>query len=202
MRKKRATELYGVAKFALFATSYAPLFVLVIIKQVHDNWNFLHYGGWNIESVTCFFSKFFISTLLLFILLFGFIGCYILFSNLKKKRGDSVVVTEVNNKNSESIGYIATYIIPFVFQSFNSIYEVFSILCILAIIYNIYVNSNMLLINPFLNIFHYSIFEIQYKYKEKTKSGLVIVHNSLIEEETTIKIYQIGFKLYYANNLI
>lgn len=199
MEKKRSYELYGVAKFALFATSYAPLFVLIIIKQLYDNWSFLHFGGINSEAIKCFFSKFFVSVALSGILIFGIIGCVLLFSNLKKKRGDNVTITEVTNRNSESIGYVATYIIPLVFQSFSSLYEVFAIFFIFVIIYSIYLNSNMLLINPVLNLFHYSIFEIEYKYKGKNKTGLIIINDSVMEEETIINICQIGFKLFYAS---
>lgn len=201
MRNKKANELYSIAKLALFATSYSPLFILIIIKQVYDNWEFFCFGGWNVDAIKCFCSNFLVSAILFIFLLFGIIGCFLFLSRQKEKKGDPVMVTEVNNKNSESIGYIATYIIPFVFQSFNSIYEVFSILFILIIIYSIYINSNMLLINPFLNMFKYAIFEITYKCNEKTISGLVIIHDSIIEEESTIQISQIGFKLYYAKNI-
>lgn len=111
-----------------------------------------------------------------------------------------MTITNVSNRNSESIGYVATYIIPLVFQSFSSLYEVLAIIFIFAIIYSIYANSNMLLINPALNLFHYSIFEIQYKYKDKERTGLIIIHNSEVEEESIVNIYQIGFKLFYASN--
>jgi hypothetical protein len=201
MKNKKANELYSITKLALFATSYSPLFILIIIKQVYDNWGFFYFGGLTEEAIKCFCSNFFVSAILFIFLLFGIIGCFLFLSRQKKKTGDSVVITEVNNKNSESIGYIATYIIPFIFQSFNSIYEVISILFIFVIIYYIYINSNMLLVNPFLNMFKYSIFEITCKCNEKTISGLVIIHDSIIEEESTIQISQIGFKLYYAKNI-
>lgn len=198
---QRATELYGVAKFALFATSYSPLFLLIIVKQVYDNYSFLHFGGLNSDALTCFFSKFFVATVLIGVILFGFIGCYILLSNLKKKRGgDYVTITNVNNRNSESVGYIATYIIPFVFQDFGSLYEIFSITFLLFVIYTSYVNSNMLLINPILNIFKYSLFEICYVQNNIEKSGLVITKDPAIKEGDDIKISAIGFKLYYKNN--
>ena len=140
MRNKKANELYSIAKLALFATSYSPLFILIIIKQVYDNWEFFCFGGWNVDAIKCFCSNFLVSAILFIFLLFGIIGCFLFLSRQKEKKGDPVMVTEVNNKNSESIGYIATYIIPFVFQSFNSIYEVFSILFILIIIYS---NTNL-----------------------------------------------------------
>ena len=196
----RATELYGVAKFALFATSYSTLFLLIIIKQVYDNYSFLNFGGFNTDALSCFFSKFFVTTLLLVVIFFGIIGCYLLFSNLSKKKGDYVTVTDVNNRNSESVGYIATYIIPFVFQNFGSFYEIFSIIFILVIIYTSYVNSNMLLINPVLNIFKYSLYEIHYCHNGIDKSGLIITKDAAIEEGENIRISTIGFKLYYMNN--
>lgn len=198
---QRASELYGVAKFALFATSYSPLFLLIIVKQIYDNYSFLHFGGFNSSALSCFFSKFFIATILIGVIIFGFIGCYMLFSNLKRKKdGDYVTITNINNRNSESVGYIATYIIPFVFQNFGSLYEIFSILFVLVIIYINYVNSNMLLINPVLNIFKYSLFEINFRQNNVEKSGLVITKDVSIEEGDDIKISTIGFKLYYKNN--
>lgn len=197
---RRATELYGTAKFALFATSYAPLFLLIIGKQIYDNFAFLHFGGFNIDALICFLSKFFIATVLIIVTFIGIIGCLFLFSNLKKKQGNSVKIVDVTNRNSESVGYIATYIIPFLFQDFSSIYEVFAIIFMLIIIYTSYVNSNMLLINPVLNIFKYSLFEVQFESRGIKKSGLVIIRDSAIEENSNIKLSPIGFKLYYANN--
>ena len=197
---KRATELYGIAKFSLFATSYAPLFFLIIGKQIYDNFAFLHFGGFNIDALICFLSKFFVATVLTGVTLVGIIGCSFLFSNLKKKQGNNVKIVDVTNRNSESVGYIATYIIPFLFQNFSSAYEVFAILFMLIIIYTSYVNSNMLLINPVLNLFKYSLFEVQFESKGVKKSGLVIIKSSAIEENSNIKLSPIGFKLYYAIN--
>ncbi|MPN59092.1 hypothetical protein SDC9_206810 [bioreactor metagenome] len=68
----------------------------------------------------------------------------------------------------------------------------------MIIIYRIYINSNLLLINPILS-FRYSLFEIEYKTQNNTaKSGLIIIKNKYLEEDTVIKIYEIGFKLHYA----
>lgn len=199
---KAGTELHSVAKFALFATSYTPLFILIIIKQVCDNRSYLHFGGLNFDALKCLFEKFTISLTLATIIIFGILGCVFLFQNLKKKRGNKVIVTEVTNRNSESVGYIATYIIPLVFQNFNSLYEIIAVLFIFIVMYSIYINSNLLLINPVLNLFQYSIFEIKYTYKQTTKSGLIIIRSSEVEEESNLSISPIGFKLFYASKNI
>ena len=195
------TNLYGVAKIVLFVTSYLPLFVLIIFKQLYDNRQFLHWGGISKASVEIFFVKFGITLLLTVISILGLLGCKVLFSNLRNdvKNGDNVTITNISNRNSEPIGYIATYIIPFMFQGFNTVYELFATLFLFVIIYRIYINSNMLLINPILS-FKYSIFEIEYEEQSgKRRNGLIIIRNTDIEEDYIIKIYPIGFKLFFAN---
>lgn len=125
-----------------------------------------------------------------------------LFSNFQKNinNGEIVILTDVRNRNSESIGYIATYIIPFIFQCFNTRYEIFAFTFLMIIIYRIYVNSNLLLINPILS-FKYSIFEIEYiEQRGKKRNGLIIIEDKYILEDTMINIYPIGYKLFFAKN--
>ena len=190
-------NLYGIALFVLFITSYTPLFILIIAKQIFDNFAYLNWGG---LSIRIFISKFGIAVVLSIISLFGLCGSKILFSNLKKdvKNGNHVLIKNISNKNSESVGYIATYIIPFIFQGFSTNYEVFALFFLLFIIYRIYINSNLLLINPILS-FKYSIFEIEYEEQNgKLRNGLIIIANYQIDVDSNIKIYPIGFKLFYA----
>lgn len=122
--------------------------------------------------------------------------------NLRKDlddNGDIVTISNISNKNSESIGYIATYILPFIFQNYSTLYEIISFAVLIMIIYHIYVNSSMIVINPILNC-KYSILDIDYLNQNgKQKNGLMIVKKEdLIDEEHKIKIYPIGFKLYIA----
>lgn len=199
-KKNSVNRLHGIAQFVLFITSYVPLFFLICLKQIYENNNFLNWGGFNCEAFILYIQKFALSSLLIIISIAGIWGCKILFKNLEKdsKNGDNVMITNINNKNSESIGYIATYIVPFLFQSFNSWYEIIAILFLMIIIYRIYINSNLLLINPLLS-FRYSIFEIEFeKQNKKTSNGLIIIKDKFLDNESIIKIYPIGYKLYFA----
>ncbi|MDQ8015157.1 MAG: hypothetical protein REI96_22110 [Flavobacterium nitrogenifigens] len=197
---KTRTKLYGVAEFVLFITSYLPLFILIVFKQFSENTQYLYWGGLKFENLLVFITKFGFSTLLLITSFISLIGCKLLFSNFEKNinNGENVTLVDVKNRNSESIGYIATYIIPFIFQSFNSWYEIFAFFFLMFIIYRIYINSNLLLINPILS-FNYSIFEIEYEEQNgKKRNGLIIIKDKHIEEESMITIYSIGQKLFYA----
>jgi hypothetical protein len=195
-------NLKGMAQFVLFATSYIPLFILIACKQISENFEFLSWGGCSFNATWLCFQKFGLSILVIGFSIFGYWGYKQTFKNLGKvaTNGDNVTITNVDNKNSESIGYIATYIVPFLFQSFDGWYENFAFIFLMVIIYRIYINSNLILINPVLS-FEYSIFQIEYKQQDgKINNGLAISNNKYLLEGSIIKIYQIGFKLYYIKN--
>jgi len=189
-----------IALFSLFATSYIPLFILIGLKQTLVNISFLDWGGLSIEAIVICLQKFGLTILVFLISVFGLFGCKFIFNNLEKDsiNGDNVTVINVNNKNSESIGYIATYIIPFLFQNVNDWYELFAFAFLMIIIYRIYINSTMILINPVLSL-KYSIFEIEYKQQnDKIKNAFAISKEKYLTEDSIIKIYEIGFKLFYV----
>ncbi|STD59306.1 hypothetical protein [Empedobacter falsenii] len=200
--KNKINELHGTAQFSLFVSSYLPLFILLIVRQVSMNVEYLNWGGFNLEAIIIFFSKFLLSSTLIVISIIGYFGYRKTLGNIEEvaeNNGFPVKVIDVKNKNSESIGYIATYIIPFLFQSFDSFYECASVLFLLIIIYRIYINSSLLLINPLLS-FSYGIYEVEYTQNSKNKNGLIISKNKWIQDEEKMKFYEIGHKLFFATN--
>ncbi|WKK81295.2 hypothetical protein [Marivirga arenosa] len=144
-------------------------------------------------------EKFGLSILLLVLGTYGYLGAIITLSNIHKasKNGFPTKISKIENKNSESIGYIATYIIPFAFQSFNNWLDLVSICFIIFIIYRVYINSSLLLINPVLNL-RYSIFEFEYMEGEKIRNGILISKEKDLQEDDSIKLYSIGNKMFYS----
>ena len=140
---------------------------------------------------------------MLFLSVFGIVGTILLFRNLKTNlpNGSVVKVTKINNRNSEAIGYIATYIVPFFASNFSSWLECVVFVVVMTLIYTIYTNSSMILINPLLSIW-YSLLEIEYTIVGDTSNGthdaLIITSTKDFKENINYQIYQIGFKLYYG----
>ena len=199
--KSQINELHGIAQFSLFVSSYLPLFILIIGRQISQNFIFLHWAGFNAFGIKTFLMKFSLSIVLIIISLFGWFGYIKTLGNIEDvaKNGFPVIVKNVKNKNSEAIGYIATYLIPFLFQSFDGWYECFSVLFLLFIIYRIYINSSLLLINPLLSI-KFAIYEIEYMQNSKLKTGLIISKEKSLQDDSEIKLYEIGHKLFFSIN--
>ena len=198
----RTNSLRIVSKLLLFLTSYSPLFVCIIVRQLYYNRSFLHFVGFDKIDILCLLQKFGLSIFLGFLLVFVTLLTIIFIKNLRSisKNGNNVTVKSISNKNAESIGYIATYIIPFLFQSFDELGDIIPLLILLIIIYRIYVTSSLLLVNPVLNC-RYSLFEMEYEEKGEIKQGLMISPFRDIYESDNIKIFNIGYKLFYVNKI-
>lgn len=198
----RTNYLRTVSKLLLFLTSYSPLFVCIIVRQLYYNRSFLHFVGFDKIDILCLLQKFGLSIFLGFLLVFVTLLTIIFIKNLRSisKNGNNVTVKSISNKNAESIGYIATYIIPFLFQSFDEFGDIIPLLILLIIIYRIYITSSLLLVNPVLNC-KYSLFEMEYEEKGDIKQGLMISPFRDIYESDNIKIFNIGYKLFYVNKI-
>ena len=96
MKSRVNNSLRAGALFALYVTSYMPLFLIVIIKQLHDNWEYLHWGGFSKDGITCFVSHFGMSCFLVVISLIGAVGIWVLLHNLKSSLPNGTVVLVVN----------------------------------------------------------------------------------------------------------
>lgn len=200
-QNKGTNQLHSLAQFSLFVSSYLPLFILLISRQLFVNFDFLHWGGFEWEPIKVFISKFLLAAILTVISLFGYYGYRKTIGNIEEvaSNGNPVQLKDVRNKSCESIGYIATYLIPFLFQSFDSLYECAAVLFLLVIIYRIYINSSLLLINPLLSM-KYGIYEVTYTEGSKEKNGLIISRDKSLQDDTPLRLYEIGHKLFFATN--
>lgn len=200
--KKRKAGLKIGARLALFLVSYMPLFILMVFSQFYKYSDYLSWGGFNWESL-CVFTKYFgAATLLIILSIYGAVGLYKVLTNIERRakiNGTLIKIDDIENKNSESISYLFTYIIPFVFQDLSSMINVFSVAVLLVVTFLIYSNSSMLLINPTISM-RYSLYMIEYTDSnlEKKKRGMIISRNKFLEEDEQVKIKKIGHKLFFA----
>lgn len=200
--KKRKAGLKIGARLTLFLVSYMPLFIIMVFGQLYKYSNYLNWGGLSWESL-CIFTKYFgAATLLIVLSIYGAVGLKILLKNIERRaenNGDLVKIDDIENKNSESISYLFTYIIPFVFQDLSDMVNVFSVIVLLVVTFLIYSNSSMLLINPTISM-KYSLYMIEYTDSDATKKkkGMIISRNKFLEEDDQVKIKKIGHKLFFA----
>lgn len=201
-KHKQREKLPAALKLSLFCTSYAPLFAIIVIKQLLENADYLSFGGINMPAITNFVQKFGVSITLSVLIIFGLGGMYMFVSNMKElteNNGHKFVVRKIQNKNNESIGYVATYLVPFMFQSFSSPFEIMSFSVLLIVVYIIYTHSTLIIVNPLLNL-KYSLFDIEFT---DLKSGedaqaTFIADCHYVEKGDVLISKSLGSNLYFS----
>ena len=170
--------------------------------QFYTHRKYLNWGGFNSKAIGIFIEYFSVATILMGLSVLGAFGLAIFLKNIKNRcntSGRTVKVLEIENKNNESISYLFTYIIPFVFQDLSTIVNVVSITVLIIVTLVIYISSNMILINPTLSI-KYTLYQVQYIDIEsnKKRTGMFLTSIRYLEENDIVEIEDVGQKLFYA----
>ncbi|MFZ6040300.1 hypothetical protein ACOV11_07275 [Vibrio natriegens] len=200
----RVNKLHLGARISLFLVSYLPLFFIMCFVQIYTYRNYLNWNGISYESLSIFAKYFGAVTILILISLFGIFGLIIFLKNVKRRcrtSGRTVKIVDIENKNSESISYLFTYIIPFVFQDLSTLTNIIPIAVLLLVTALIYTNSSMILINPTISI-KYTLYQVTYLdiESQKKRTGMILTKSKYLEEDDYLDIEDVGPKLFYAES--
>jgi hypothetical protein len=69
-------------------------------------------------------------------------------------------ITAVEKRDENVVSYIASYLIPFVTFPLNQPEQIAALLVFIVVLLILYVNSNMIYINPMFNLVGYHLYEI------------------------------------------
>jgi hypothetical protein len=127
-------------RVAMFLSSYAPLFALLAYTNHETTWAFRILAGVAVISV---------------ILLVA-----VLASRLND-RGPRLVVAHSRPQDGDVLAYIATYLIPFFGLDLSHRHQAIAFAGFMLVLMVVYINSNMLFVNPLLSVAGYHSFEIE-----------------------------------------
>ena len=202
MKKKgytRINNLSGLAPLALFLSSYLPLFFLIIVRQTYVNSNYLVWGGFSIDSLGCMAKYFGMSVICLLLSIIGTIGTHFVLKNFQRRveSGHTYRIIEVSSLNDEPLAYIATYIVPIMFENYSNPIDCMTIFIIFCVIYRLYIRSKLILVNPLLSL-KYSIYSVRYMDADIQRQGVLISYDKDILENDQAKMYNVGHQLFYG----
>lgn len=85
-----------------------------------------------------------------------------LYMNRRNRKGgvSQAKITEVEKRDENVVSYIASYLIPFVTFPLDKPEQLAALLVFVGVLLILYVNSNMIYINPMFNLLGYHLYEI------------------------------------------
>ena len=135
---------------ALFFSSYFPLIAIICVLQ-YDQWPW-----WATASLA--------SVGVVTLLATGFYFRWM----RRHVAGERKKITNFSKHDSEVMSYIASYLIPFVTFPLDGPKQWIALGVFLIVLMVIYINSNMIYINPMLNIFGYHLYEIEIEHSQRS----------------------------------
>lgn len=155
-------------RILLFLSSYAPLLFILTLRTYKD------LGWWSIVFAA------------IGLIAVGALIAYLTLARTLTKF--SITIDNVSNKNAEAMSYIASYIIPFIDLPFDDWKNTVSLLIFFVMLGVIYVNSNMVHVNPVLNIMFFHLFEVESGGELRS----LITRRRHIPRGTSITVHKLG----------
>lgn len=149
-------RLNNFIRWILFFIAYYPLFLILLIQnsKLIDrvfNWNFVNFKFIELNDT-------FIWGVILGLIIFVIIIVFLRFqSNTNTIQYKIISIKDISH---ETLNYILTYLIAFLSLDMNNPKIILCIGILLFIIGVIYINSNMLYVNPILQLLGFSIYEL------------------------------------------
>lgn len=105
-------------------------------------------------------SRPYIAASILAVGLLGLLGLWIYFRQVKRLAPIRITVTGFQRLDAEAMSYIVTYVIPFLAIPFSGWEQGVALSIFFVVLGILYVNSNMIHINPMLNLAGYHLYEV------------------------------------------
>jgi len=123
----------------MFLSSYAPLFALLAYVNRSSAWTWRTLAMISAVSV---------------------VGLFLVMLEKHGERGPQLRIAHSKPQDGEVLAYIATYLIPFLGLDLTKTNDIVLFCGFMAVLMLVYINSNMLLVNPLLSIAGYHAFEV------------------------------------------
>ncbi|MEM3858330.1 MAG: hypothetical protein QW478_02855 [Candidatus Micrarchaeaceae archaeon] len=105
----------------------------------------------------------------------------------------TLTVKKSINRTSDALNYIIAYIIAFLGFQFDKWQDWVALIILLTTIFFIYIHSNLIFVNPLLNIWGYKIYDVEVMERGHL---VVITKKSILKEDEKIQLKSLSDNIY------
>lgn len=162
-----------LARILLFFSSYAPLSVMLVLLL------------WNKAPIVAAVSG--------GLALLSVAGMLICLQVVNRIAGVSTKILDCHSRGDAAMSYIVTYIIPFLAVAFSDWQQAAALGVFFVILGFLYVNSDMIHINPTLNLFGYRLYEVTLA----DGSTYSLIAHGRVQRGRTLQLVRLGDEIQF-----
>jgi hypothetical protein len=183
-----------IVQILLFVISYTPLYLILLFQNFNDN--FKDSSTNNFIGVKAAVKLNIVSVSLLLLIIVSTSLYFLFFSIVSKSAGERFKVAEIKNNHAEHLSYLATYILPFVGLKFDSWQSLVATIALFYVLGHIYIKTNLILTNPTLTFFGYSISRIV----DNAGNTKLLIHKGKIKKDEEMEFIPLIENIYILKN--
>ena len=131
-------------------------------------------------------------------LIIGAISFYDFNHFLSGTRQMTYAIVEIENKESEHLSFLTTYIIPLICFNFESNRYVIVLLLLLIIIGIIYIRTDLYYANPTLAILGFRIYKVKLERNDISKSNVILISRKKLFLRDFVSYKKLDEKIFYS----
>lgn len=188
--------LIMIRKVGLYILSLWLLFLLSIILTIDipmywgNDWIFIGIGELLKRNIVPLIS--------ILGLIIGAISFYDFNHFLSGTRQMTYAIVEIENKESEHLSFLTTYIIPLICFNFESNRYVIVLLLLLIIIGIIYIRTDLYYANPTLAILGFRIYKVKLERNDISKSNVILISRKKLFLRDFVSYKKLDEKIFYS----
>lgn len=172
--------LRSYIKVVMFITSYIPLYVVLALEK---------------------FTQMYMLLLFVFVSVISFVMLLLTIHTASKIAGfPHIKIKRIRKSGKDAILYLLTYVIPLASLQYNSITADLAVLFIFLITGYIYIKTDLIYINPILNILGYNIYlgdrEEDNTFDIKIEESVIIISKRKADSVYGNKMVQLSGNIY------
>lgn len=118
----------------------------------------------------------------------GLIGILIYFHILRQMNAKQIKVIGIQRRDGESMSYTVSYLVPFLALPSEGVEKSLALLVFVIVLCILYVNSNMIHINPMLSLWKYHLYEVTLE----GNSVRFLITRERVAKDTVLRLVLVG----------
>ena len=198
----RSEKKSSIIKFGMYILSLWLLFVLIFVNKISLEICFsCKFATWQELKAIVLANWLPIICVLLLLISFLF---YLYFVHLINGAKDGpFVLDDVENKNSEHLVFLATYVIPLVGFGLETARQIINLSITLTILGLIYVRTNLFYANPTLSLLGFKVYGAKINMgDDRNNYSVILISKEEIESKDSVNVLELDKRIFFVKKSI